>query len=83
MREVQSAKEKEYRKKESNIDNLINNLARLIIEQNAEVIGNDVAKEAIESINDEKNKRTKKEDKKGGTVSNVKEKAKRRTTKTA
>lgn len=66
------------------MDNLVDNLAKLIIEQNTAGIGYDVAQDAIKSIDEEKNKRNNKENDKGGTVENVKEKTKRRrTTKTA
>ena len=84
VREAQSAKEKALAKKENNMDNLVDNLAKLIIEQNTAGIGYDVAQDAIKSIDEEKNKRNNKENDKGGTVENVKEKTKRRrTTKTA
>lgn len=84
VKEAQSAKERALSKKENNMDNLIDNLAKLIIEQNTAGIGYDVAQEAIKSIDEDKNKRTKQESDKGGTVENVKEKTKRRrTTKTA
>ena len=84
VREAQSAKEKALAKKENNMDNLVDNLAKLIIEQNTAGIGYDVAQDAIKSIDEDKNKRNNKENDKGGTVENVKEKTKRRrTTKTA
>ena len=84
--EAQSAKEKALRKKESNLDNLIDNLAKLIIEQNVASVGYDVAQDAIDSINEDKKQRksSKEKDKEGGTKEDVKEKTKRRrTTKTA
>ena len=84
VKEAQSAKEKALNKKENNIDDLIDNLAKLIIEQNTAGIGYDVAQDAIKSIDEDKNKRNNKENDKGGTVEDVKEKTKRRrTTKTA
>lgn len=80
--EVQSAKERALQKKENNMDNLIDNLAKMIIEQNTSAIGYDVAQEAIEGIN--KDKAERKAKKEGGTKDNGKEKTKRRrTTKTA
>lgn len=74
--EAQSAKEKALRRKENNIDNLIAQMAELIIEQNRATIGNDVANDAKARIRQEKNNE-------GGTEENVKETKKRRRTKTA
>ena len=81
--EAQSAKEKALAKKENNMDNLIDNLAKLIIEQNTASIGYDVAQDAINGIDEDKNKRENKKNDKGGTVENAKEKTKKRRTKTA
>ena len=80
VQEAQSAKERVLKRKENNMDNLIDNLAKLIVEKNAQAVGYDVAQEAIKSIeNDKKIKESE-----GGTEDNVKEKTKRRrTTKTA
>ena len=80
VQEAQSAKERALRRKENNMDNLIDDLAKLIVEKNAQAVGYDVAQEAIKSIeNDKKIKESE-----GGTEDNVKEKTKRRrTTKTA
>ena len=76
--EAQSAKERALSRKQRNMDDLIDDLAKLIIERNASSIGYDVAQDAINGIDEEKNR------KKGGTEENVKEKTKRRkTTKTA
>lgn len=77
VQEAQSAKEKEYKKKENNMDDLIDNLAKLIIKNNANNVGRAVAEDAIKRIDDETNE-------KGGSKSDVKEKTKRRrTSKTA
>lgn len=74
--EAKSDKQKALERKEENIDSLIDRMAKLIIEQNSSIIGEDVAKSAIEKIKNEKGK--------GGTEEDVKEKTKkRRTTKTA
>ena len=81
--EAQSAKEKALQRKENNMDNLIDNLAKIIIEQNANNIGRDIAQDAINSINEDKAKAKENEVKEGGTEDNVKEKTKRRRTKTA
>lgn len=76
--EAQSAKERALSRKQRNMDDLIDDLAKLIIERNASSIGYDVAQDAINGIDEDKNR------KKGGTEDNVKEKTKRRkTTKTA
>ena len=73
--EAQSAKERALQKKENNMDNLIDNLAKLIIEQNSAGIGYDVAQNAIKSIDEDKANRAKQ----GGTEENVKTKTKRKT----
>lgn len=80
--EVQSAKEKALKRKENNMDNLIDDLAKLIIQQNTSTIGYDVAKDAIKSIDDEKEQKRPKKDniKEGGTEENAKEKTKKRRT---
>ena len=76
--EAQSAKERALSRKQRNMDDLIDDLAKLIIERNASSIGYDVAQDAINGIDEDKNR------KKGGTEDNVKEQTKRRkTTKTA
>ncbi len=76
--EVKSEKQKQIDEKEESIDELISNLAKMIIEDNTSILGPEVAQKAIQKIDDEK-------DNKGGTK-DVQEKAKtrkRRTTKTA
>ena len=83
--EAQSAKERALRRKENNIDNLIAQMAEVIVEQNRAMEGNDVANDAISKIRNEKNNKKEKEEKneEGGTEDNVKEtKKRRRTTKT-
>ena len=52
--EARTDKEKSYQEKENNIDEIIANLAQLIIEENAETIGRNVADEAKEKIQSEK-----------------------------
>lgn len=79
--EAQSAKERALKRKENNMDNLIAQMAELIIEQNRAMVGSDIANDAIERVREEKNKD---KDNKGGTEENGKEtKKRRRTTKTA
>lgn len=83
--EAQSAKERALRRKENNIDNLISQMAELIIEQNRTIVGNDIANDAIDRVKEERKQKNSKENKEeGGTKVDGKEKTKRRrTTKTA
>ena len=78
--EAQSAKERAFKRKEENMDDLIAQMAELIIEQNRAIVGSDIADDAIKRVKEEKQQRKNKE---GGTEENVKEKTKRRRTKTA
>jgi hypothetical protein len=57
---VQSKLDEEYKEKQTNVDDVIDNLAKLIIEQNAETIGENTAERAKEEID------AGKEQKKGG-----------------
>lgn len=84
--EAQSAKEKALKRKENNLDNLISQMAELIVEQNRSIVGNDIANDAIDRIRKEKDSKQEELEKndKGGTEDNGKEtKKRRRTTKTA
>lgn len=75
--EVKTEKQKALEEKRENKEDLIDELARLIIEENENIIGKDVAKEAVTKINKKKNSEE------GGTKDNV-QKAKRiRKSKTA
>lgn len=47
---VKSAKQKKVEEKEQNMDDLINTLAKIIIKENRQYIGQDVAEQAIEEI---------------------------------
>ena len=76
--EAQSAKERALRRKENNLDNLVSQMAELIIEQNRAMIGNDVTNDAIGRVRTEKEQENNK--KEGGTEENVQEKTKRRRT---
>lgn len=76
VQEAQSAKEIALKKKENNMDQLIDNLAKLIIKNSKNNIGQDIAEDAIRRVDE-------KPDEEGGTKENVKEKTKRRRTKTA
>lgn len=82
--EAQSAKERALRRKENNMDNLIAQMAELIVEQNRAMVGNDIANDAIGRIREEKKNNKDEKNDKGGTKEDVKEtKKRRRTTKTA
>ena len=50
--EARSDKQKALREKQNNKSRLINELAKLIIEQNTQVIGEDVAKKAVEKVDE-------------------------------
>lgn len=79
--EAKSEKQRRFERKEEKTEDLIEKMAKLIIEQNSATIGRDVAKAAEKKIDDEATARKSK--KEGGTKENVQEKTKRRTTKTA
>ena len=86
--EAQSAKERALQRKENNMDDLISQMAQLIIEQNRTIVGSDVADDAIARVKQEKQERKQQKEgktKEGGTEANVKEKTtkRRRTTKSA
>ena len=79
--EAQSAKARALRRKEDTMENLISQMAQLIIEQNRMAVGNDIANDAINRVKQEKADNKQKE--KGGTEDNVQEKTKKRRSKTA
>ena len=82
--EAQSAKERALRRKENNMDDLIAQMAELIIEQNRATVGNDIANDAINRVKEERKQKKEEKLNEGGTEGNVQEKTKRRrTTKTA
>ena len=58
--EVQSEKQKEYLDKVETKEDIINNLAQLIIEENEAMIGKDVSERAKEKVRKEKSKNGKK-----------------------
>ena len=75
--EVRTEKQKALQEKKENQKDLISELAQLILEENMQIVGEDVAKEAIDKIEEDKKKR------KGGTKEDVKEeKTTKRTRKT-
>ena len=79
IEEVRSEKQKAVDEKEETIDDLIDNLAKMIIQENALLVGNDIAQEAVQKIDQDK------QIGKGGTkdVQEQTKTRKRRTTKTA
>lgn len=86
--EAQTEKQKAYQQREESMEDLVAQMAELIIEQNKSVLGNDIADSAIEKIGEEKQKRrgrprkqTLESTKEGGVKLNEKEG--RNSTKTA
>lgn len=88
--EVKSEKQLQVENKQQNMESLIDKMAKSLLQQNASVIGEDIAQKAIKKLEDENNKKsktvkkttkstTKKEDD-GGTKDNGK---KRKTNKSA
>ena len=57
--EVQTEKQKKYKEKEENLEDIINDLAELIIEENATDIGREVADKAIEKVEQERKENSK------------------------
>ena len=51
--QVQTEKEKEYQRKVETEDDIINNLAQLIIQENEAMLGKDVAEKAKEKVRKE------------------------------
>ncbi len=88
--QAKTEKEIALMQKEESVDDLVNEFAKLIVEQNRMIVGDDIAERAIEKIDeDQPKKRGRKKvnpdnnKQEGGTKENVKEKTKRRTVKTA
>lgn len=73
--EARSEKQKALQEKKNNKRDLIDELAKLIIEENTQIIGADIAQSAIEKVDE-------KEDEEGGTKDNVKKQKTKRTRKT-
>lgn len=72
--EARTEKQKALQEKKDNKRDLIDELAKLIIEENTQILGEDIAQSAIEKVD-----KTKKE---GGTKDNVKQEKPKRTRKT-
>ncbi len=73
--EARTEKQKALQEKKENKRDLIDELAKLIIEENTQIIGSDIAENAIEKIDNEK-------EKEGGTKDNVEKQKTKRTRKT-
>ena len=81
VQRVRTAKEKKFDERKASMDDIIDEMAKIIIQENQSYIGKEVAKESIEEIDTEKNK---KETKEGGNVDDQKKtKRTRRTAKSA
>lgn len=72
--EARSEKQKALREKKNNKKDLIDELAKLIIEENSQILGEDIAKKAIEKVEETKEE--------GGTKENVQKQKTKRTRKT-
>ncbi len=81
--EAQSAKERALNRKENNMENLIDQMAQLIIEQNRQIVGSDIADDAINRVKEDAAERKEQEKKEGGTETDAKKTKRKRTTKTA
>ena len=60
--EAQSEKAKKYTEKKQNIDDIVNSLAEMYIQENAGMLGEDVAERAKEKIKKERKRKETKED---------------------
>ena len=72
--QVKSEKERALEDKESKLDQLINEIAKIVLEENKDYVGRDVAESAIQKIEEEEN------NKEGGNEDVQKRKTKRKTT---
>lgn len=82
VQRVRTAREKKFEERKMNMDDIVDEMAKMIIQENRNIIGKEVAKESIEEIDKEES--NDKKTKEGGNA-DVQEKAKRtrRTRKTA
>lgn len=74
--EARSEKQKALQEKKNSKGDLIDELAKLIIEENTQILGEDIAQSAIEKLDKDKEKEE------GGTKDNVKKEKTKRTRKT-
>ena len=77
--QIKSEKEKAVEKKEKSFDELVKEMAQIILKENEQYIGKEVTQEAINRVNGKTSKKTKE----GGNANDKEEKKRtRRTTKT-
>lgn len=76
VEKVRYAKQREFENMQKNEENLIYELAKSIVEQNAEYVGEEIAKEATENL--EQQKKQKQQKKKEGGIENVGQETKTR-----
>ena len=72
--QVKSEKERALEDKESKLDQLVNEIAKIVLEENKDYVGRDVAESAIQKIEEEEN------NKEGGNEDVQKRQTKRKTT---
>ena len=75
VQKVRNAREKKFEEKKMNMDDIIDEMAKIIIQDNKNVIGKEIAKESIEEIS--KEQEIKKTSTKEGGDGDVQQKAKR------
>lgn len=86
LAQVKSEKERVIADKESRLDQLINEIAKIVLEENKDYVGRDIAQKAIEKIEEEEKAEkekstTNKSSKKGGTENVQDKQTKRKSTK--
>ena len=65
IEEVKSERQKQYELKSDSIEDLAREMAAMIIDENDDYVGKDIAKEAIEKLNDKMNELEESEDEEG------------------
>lgn len=76
----ENEKQKEIKKKEEELDDLIDEFTKILINDNKRTIGNDIAEQAIEKIEQDSEKKKKETNEKGGEEDGKKTKTTRRRT---
>lgn len=79
---VKTAKEKKFDERKANMDDIIGEMAKMIIQENKTYIGNDIAEQSIEEITKEQNNKNENTEE-GGNVDEKKTRRTRRTAKSA
>ena len=81
---VRTAKERKYEERKMNMDDIIDEMAKAIIQENEGYIGKELAEESIEEVPNTRGRKSKKENtEEGGNVDEQKKPKRRRTAKTA